>query len=94
MVKLGIVGLANTGALNDAKGNQNSAGYKNKSVTSKDRGNSQQYRKAKLKRDFLEIAEHLCNGEFKNEAEAERAAKITVCFFDSQAILARLISLM
>ncbi len=39
-------------------------------------GGSTEYRIGKLKRDFPEVAEQLCNGEFKNVREAERAAGV------------------
>ena len=53
-----------------------------------------QYRIIKLKRDHPEISQRLMYGKFKSVSEAERTAKLTVYFLDSQAILARLISLM
>ena len=39
-------------------------------------GNDSSYRIGKLKRDHPEVAERLCNGEFKNVREAERAAGV------------------
>ena len=66
---------------------------KTKNIKAQQGGTSAAYCIAKLKRDYPEIAERLCNGEFKNVAEAERTAKITDCFFDSQATLVCLIPL-
>ena len=63
--------------LNPNGTNQHSLGCdKKENVTPKERGNSKEYRIAKLKRDYPEIAERLINGEFKTVAAAERAAGI------------------
>ena len=74
--KLGISELAKSvGVLN--KDGVKITSDKNKNVRPKSigatGGNSAQYRIARLKRDYPEVATRLEQGEFKNVAEAERA---------------------
>jgi len=75
--RLGIVELAkNTGVLN-ANGVKSSFDkIKNVRAAGEKGGNSAEYRIAKLKRDHPETAQRLMDGEFKNVAEAERAAGV------------------
>ena len=75
---MGIVELAKSVSLLPNHGGDHKSdeyqGDNSKNVTLKERGNSQQYRIAKLKRDHPEIADRLEQGVFKSVSEAERAA--------------------
>jgi len=66
---------ADVGVLNKNGGDRKQS-YKTENVTLTDRGNSTDYRTAKLKRDHPDVAKRLVDGEFKNVSEAERAAGI------------------